>query len=202
MLIKNKTGILIAGILILFLTSFVTAFGVGTGYSIKYPLEMYPGQKISLSVTLDNNDIEGGASFKGEIIEGSEIATLDKGIHKIPQGEKEKAEMKIKIPENAIIGQQFLIKYRFEQVSEEGESGVSFSQGISSGFNVKVIERPPEAKQGISTTTITLILLALIILVAIIIWIVLKRKNNQTSQLKSQLTKSPPTKTPPKKFKK
>ena len=134
---------------------FVSAnLAVTSLYSSGFPLEMYPGQKMEISFTLDNVILgEGGDLVIGtELLEGEEIASFiekDKE-YEIPLGGKEEVGMVIKIPKKAIPGASYRIKVLFKPsfVStddlEEG-GNVQFVTNIGKIVPVRVVEKPTEA---------------------------------------------------------
>ena len=144
---KNKImkNLLIIGILTLMLLPFISAIGVGSSYSNDIPLELYPGEGRSVFLSLQNQDIEEEITLKGNILKGSEIASLNRESYQVPYLGNVKAEIKVKIPVNASIGQEYEVVYRFAQVpSGEGKGGASFVQSVQHGFKVRVIEKPVE----------------------------------------------------------
>jgi len=123
--------------------SFVSAIGVGSSYSNDIPLELYPGEGRSVFLSLQNQDIEEEITLKGNIVKGSEIASLNGESYQVPYLGNVRAEIKVKIPVNASIGQEYEVIYRFAQVpSDEGKGGASFVQSVQHGFKVIVIENP------------------------------------------------------------
>jgi len=180
---KYIAGLLIAGIMIFMILSFVSALGVSCSYSKDTPLEMYPGEEKIVFLTLQNSDKEGEVDVKGEILEGSEIASLDKTSFKVSyQSITTSAKLKIKVPANANVGAQYPIVYEFnsEPGEEVTEGAVSVSFGVKRSFNVMVVEKPaePEVPQTEEGSPIGLIMTIIIVLVIIVFlgYLFLKKK--------------------------
>ena len=179
---KNKIigSFLIIGVLVIVLCSLVSAIGVGSSYSAEIPLKMYPGEEISVFWSLQNHDIEEEISLEGTLLRGSEIASLDKGPYKVPYKGVVLAEVKIKIPETASIGQEYDVLSVFKQVGSEGKGGVLFSQSVQSIFKVVVVEKPeqPALEEGIS---IGWIILAVVLVIAVIaiVWFIIKSRREK-----------------------
>lgn len=192
-----KIFLVFAVLLITFSVS-ATAFGIGS--TSAFNLE--PGESQDTTFSLMNKgSTDKDMTIKATITDGQEYISLPEGdIFDVPAGTVKSVKATISVPEDARIGDKYSVTITFSPTSGgSGSEGgtVDIAFGYERTFDINVISRTGE--KPFPTTTITLILLALIILVIIIIRLVLKRKNNQTTQLKSQLTKTPPT-TPSTKF--
>jgi hypothetical protein len=174
---------LVTGLLVVMLSSLVSAVGVGSGYSPDTPLEMYPGEERIILLTLQNTDVEEEVTVEGKILEGSEIASLTENIFKVQyQSTSVSAKMKMELPEDASVGQSYLVRYEFGHVSAVGEgvegTGVAFSQGVTRSFNVVVVEKPEEEKPAGIGTGWTLLIIILIVVVIAVIYFITKKKTS------------------------
>jgi hypothetical protein len=173
----------IAGVLVILLFSFVSALGISSVISDDQDLEASSGQEVIVEIKLSNQDAEDGATFKGEIIKGSEIVSIGKEKYYVPYEEVVIAEMKVKIPESAEIGQTYDVIYKFSQVPNADDmQGITFSQSFQSGFKINVVpEKPIEpvvvsTPEGLSKTTIILLILSIIVIIVIIFFLIKRRK--------------------------
>jgi hypothetical protein len=107
---------------------------------------------------------------------------LAKEKYNVPQGGVVIANMNVKIPEEASIGQTYNVVYKFSQVADEGDlSGVTFSQSFESHFDVNIVpEVPLETEpEGISMIWWILGIIAIIIII-IVVKFILKGKKGST----------------------
>lgn len=183
---KMIGNFLLLGVLILVLTSFVNAIGVGSGYSVDMPLKMYPGEERSVILSLANIDIEGEIFLEGRILEGSEIASLDSGSYGVLYNVETSAKMNVKVPKDASMGQEYLIRYKFVQVSGGGGEGVTFSQSIERVMKVIVVEKPAEpipapteepTKTTAGSTAWVWVLVGIVVVVIVVWWLIRKNKS-------------------------
>lgn len=153
----------------------VFSLGVASLYSgSDLPLRLSPGEEKIVILELQNWDIEGGVTMSGEILNGSEIASLKESSVKVPYQEKTPIEMVVKVPGDAKSGDIYNIIYEFKQIGGEGEGMVSFSQGIKRNFDVVIVGELAEEKGGLN---IILVVLGIIILIFIVIILfVIRRK--------------------------
>ncbi len=162
--------------LVVFLASSVVAFGVGAEYWTDRQLEMMPGQTAETFFEIQNpEDVE--IVVQGNLLEGSEVASLIDGPdYSVDSKEKNRAVVRVTIPESASIGDRYTIKAVFKQISPvagEGE-GVQFSFNVAKEFDVLVVKEAEvqevEAPQG---TNFWYWVIGIIILI-IIIWFAMK----------------------------
>lgn len=185
---KSVIGIVfITSIFFVMLISMISAVGVATGYSADTPLELYPGEERVVLLTLQNTDTEGTVSVEGTILEGSEIASLDKSMFEVAYKSIEtSARLTVKAPEDAAIGQTYAIKYEFNPVPPEGDvtgTGASVSQGVTRNFDVLVVEKPVEPEtpaEAISPIWYVLGIIVIIIVIALI-WFGVKSKKDEAA---------------------
>ncbi len=161
-------------VLILMLTSIVSAFGVASPYWSGNPLILGRGETQIVDLNLQNMVGEEDVKVKAELVAGSEITFLPKEIYKVKAGTHDTmVSLKIKIPKEAEVGDVKTISIDFKTISEDIE-GVSLGTGMVTSFDVIV---SGEAVKSSSEAVVGLLILAIIILV-IVIWFVLKRKKN------------------------
>jgi hypothetical protein len=179
---KNKNLILksfLVLVVLLMVCSLISALGVGSIYSKKNPLEMYPGQEKVVFFKLENPDSDGRISIDGSLTRGNEIASLGKTSYKVDPGEQVYAEVVVKVPETASIGQTYEVAYTFSEVPEAA-GGVSFSQSAKGGFDVIVVEKSAEpmveAPKGMSTGGIVFIVILLVVIIAVVYLLLSKMK--------------------------
>ena len=163
------------GIMTLFMIGLVMA-----GVTFKDVVEVYPGEIMTESLKLQNlGDGAPDLVFEGSIREGEEIVVMDKTKVKVPSGEIKDFSLKIKAPSGAKIGDTFDVKMVFRALPDDESSGdvtgLQFIKSVGISFEVKVVEKPKEIEEGISTTWIILGIIAILILIAII-WFVVKNK--------------------------
>lgn len=179
---KIRKSLLIAGILIITLCSFISAFGVISPYTgSEVPLQLSPGQEKTFDITLRNSDVQEGLKAELKILEGMEIASLKTSSVSILYQQEASVSMVIKIPAEAKIGDKYNVVYESKQISAESNNGtIGFTQTVTRDFMVDVVAETPveptpaSISSGISTTTI--VLLAGIIVVIIIIFFLIKKK--------------------------
>jgi len=175
---KKKLGVIFIFSLVILNISLINALGVAAPYSgSNLPLEMYAGEQEVVRLELQNWDIEEEIILEGTILEGSEIAFLNKSSVKVPYQVKVSTEMIIKIPKSAKVGDKYNILYEFKQVGGEGEGMVVFSQGIKRNFDVNIIERPKVSlKEEIGIAWMILGVVLIIILAVIISFLIQNKK--------------------------
>ncbi len=173
--IKIKIGIFL-GILILF-SGMVSAFSVSAPNIENDILFLYPGAEVDLKFVLQDSGESFDITAKADILQGSEIIKLvdRKNIYTISPGEKIPVNYRIKIPETAVIGQEWSVVLSFSKAGSSG-TGLSFGSTIDQIFKVTAGEKPPilpeEPKKSL---TWFYVLIGVGILVAIF-FIKLKRK--------------------------
>ena len=174
-LLYAKTGIVL-GILVL-LSVNVFAFAVSSAYEpgIK-SLEINAGETKDVLIVLQN--MNGGQDIiaKATMTQGSEIATLldEDATYSIPFGEKTNVDVRVSIPKNAEVGDEYTIELSF--ISATGEEGsFGFGGGVEKIIPV-VITKGQSSGVG---NWIYLIILVLIVLIIIISKGIGKRKQKK-----------------------
>ncbi len=191
---KNKTKIIYGSMLLALLLVFplISAIGVGSPYAgAKMPLKMYPGESKDVLLNLQNFDVDEDMAFKGEILIGGEIAVLEQEDYTVPfESRTVYAKMVVSVPSSASIGDTYQIRYKFKQASFDSPEGgmISMAQGIERGFDVIVVEKPPEPvvdvpvmpeepqSSGNMMMWIIITVVVVIIVVVVVIIIIKKKK--------------------------
>jgi len=140
----SKIGILIIGILLLIGNVF--AFGVGSAYHDKHPLEISAGETKLIIFNLQNMPGPEDISLKPEITEGGEIMQLidDKDIS-VPVGASIDITAKVIIPIDAKIGEVYPIGITFTTISKSESGAFGLGGSVGKSFNVVII---PTAEQA------------------------------------------------------
>lgn len=194
MIIKNMDKSLMKGlslvIMLVFLTSFISAFGVGF---IGSDLKMYVGQDYDTTFSLRNTE-EYDITLEATIETGSEYLTFTEGIttFNIPQGEYVEFPVKISIPADANIGDEYTVKVLFKNIGDIPEGvgggttiGIVFDQ--RNNINIEVVEKPqpksttppptPPATQTPAETDMTMWYWVIgIAVVLLVVWFIMKKK--------------------------
>lgn len=186
--IKNKNlRFLLVGVIVIFmLGNFVSAFAVGFEST---ELRLYPGQVHDSAFSLQNygtdvNDI----TVEAVTEEGEDYITFTEGARfDVRANTNVAAPVRISIPENARVGDNYPIKVLFRVISgdaggnEAGEgTSVSFAFSYSRTINLVVVQRPEEkpaaAAERASVFSNIWFWIIIIIIVIIILWLVTKAK--------------------------
>jgi len=174
---KLRESFLVAGIITLMFCSLVSALGTSSIFSGSHALEAYPGQEVIAPIKLSNPDVEEEVTFKGELLEGNEIASLDQDTYNVPYNGVVTAKITVIIPADASIGQTYHVTHKFSQVEAESGEGVTFAQTFTGGFDVNVVEKPQETPQPEGINLIWWILgIVVLIAVILVIYFLMKSK--------------------------
>ncbi len=174
-------------VIVLLLINFACAFGATPPYWKDRPLIMVPGETKEVPIILQNMVGGKDLTLRAEIINGSEIATLENQNYPVPFGRNDiKANLKIKIPNNTKVNDKYQLTILFEQVSQDEGKMLQLSTGITASFPViisgeEIKQKPVEEKQPseisespkstakiFSTIIISIIAMIIIILIFII----------------------------------
>ena len=177
-------------IVFLVATGDVLALGVSSAYHENNPLKIYPGETKEVAFTLVN-----GESYLEEVVvslkEGSEIASIISGekYRVIPLSNDVKIILRINIPEDANLGEEYSVGFTVIPDSKEEQGTVQFGIGYNIIFPVKIISEPMKAiaakedKKDLRTTIniIITLIITILIIVAIISykWIARKKRHSQ-----------------------
>ncbi|MEM4230256.1 MAG: hypothetical protein QXF25_00015 [Candidatus Pacearchaeota archaeon] len=152
--------------------SLVSAFGVSSPYWEGNPLKIARGETRTIELTLQNiaNAVE---DIKAElkVVEGAEIASLEKESYIIKANSAEKAILSINVPSNAQPGKVYKVKIETKTITPGITGAVSMGTGIKTSFDVIVEEREKE-----KSNFWIYIVLGVIVLVMIIYLTARKRK--------------------------
>jgi len=167
------TGVLILLVLALTLSlSLISAVGVANSYWDDKPLKLAPGESMTISLRLQNEEEE---QITMGVFLDSQIASLaDRDRYNVPPDRTNvPVYIDVEIPEDAKIGEEYTIIVSFKQESS-GEGGMlRLSKGITGKVPVEVVgEQDSEIyseSEGISTNTIIMIVALVIIAFLIII---------------------------------
>jgi uncharacterized membrane protein len=179
-----KSKILASLAVLMFLgISFVSAFSVSSPYMENKTLNLYPDSKTTdLQFVLQNG---GGAtdnvSIKVEVISGSDILSLvdNSNIYTVVPGNKVPVNMRITLPSNATVGDNYNIALEFTTVAS-GESGqFGFGTGQEQDFKVSVVNRIVTEGETKHNGTLLYIILGILVLLVIIVLVLIKRKNRK-----------------------
>jgi len=163
---KNRILLIIElALVVLILSTTVSAFGVSSPHWEGYPLTLYPGQTDTVDLNLQNIGEE-SVTVTAELIEGTEIAQLDRAIYVVAVGTTDtNAKIQVSIPEDAVVGDTYHIIVEFKAGSEGGDGAIAVGTGTTTEFDVVVVEE--EKEEGISTTTMMLVAIVIIIIIAL-----------------------------------
>ena len=130
---------LLAGVVFIFvLSTFVSAFSVGFEST---ELRLYPGEVHNSAFSLQNYGTEASdITVEATVEEGGEYMTFPGGTRfDVPANNNIAAPVRIRIPENAKIGDSYPVKVLFKVVSGDVGGGESGGQGttVSFAFNYR-----------------------------------------------------------------
>lgn len=158
----------------LFLISSVSALAISSSYWSG--LRLSPGETKEIYLTLQNIVGQEDLYIQGNILNGSEIVKLSDSntLYSVPLGSKTKVNMTITIPEDAKLGDKYLIDLSFTTVKVGGAGAFGFGSSIGQKINV-IIGSDSEIKTKQTTQTIYIVI-GIVILLAIIIFVAKKKK--------------------------
>ncbi|MFA4952885.1 MAG: hypothetical protein WC584_01540 [Candidatus Pacearchaeota archaeon] len=181
---KPKIGIAILIGIVLFINS-VFAFAVSSAYWQDNPLKIMPGETKEIKIVLQNMAGTENITLKGKISEGDDIAKIidSNDIYEIPLGTKKEINIKVTIPEDYKVGENYTIKASFTTVTMGGGS-FGFGSSIDKTIPILIVNSKGEFKKEIfgmapAVFYSIIIILALLIVLIIIFLIIRRRKNNQ-----------------------
>jgi ATP-dependent Zn protease len=179
--------IILVLLVLLVLTSFVSAFGVSSPYWKGNPLKMAKGETRIVNLNLQNNVGDEDVTVKAEIEEGHEIVSLSKDIYTVKARTYDMmVPVEIKIPEDA--KEEYRVILNFKTVSAGEEGKVSFGTAMQVGFMVIPTEKPaiaetetPAEKPSYSSWGVFLGIIILIIIIILVI-LMLRRSKKKSQQ--------------------
>ncbi|MGY4884632.1 MAG: hypothetical protein ACP5NZ_03595 [Nanobdellota archaeon] len=164
---------LLAGVLML---SNVFAFAVSSMYWEENPLTINPGQTQEGFIVLQNMAGTETVNAKVNILQGSEIATMNEPgkIYEIPVGQKVEVYFTVNVPEDSEIGGNYNLIFDVSTVSSSEEGPMSFGSGMQKLLPVLVTQEPKE-----KVSPLVYYIVAGIILLGIIALVIVRsnRKN-------------------------
>lgn len=201
---KSLEILLITGILIVSLCSLVSAFGVSSSYNKDYPLEIYPGETTEVPFTLSTTDTEGNLVIRAAMTDGAGVASfVDSNLdYEVSVGERVIANVNVDIPENAPIGQEYIVQLSFTDITPN-EGGMISLQGSSSvQFKVVVVEKPVEPEPTPTVTTeqpeesnmlLWIIIIVVVVVVAVVVILLIMKKKKASSVGNVPVAKTTPS---------
>jgi len=162
---------------ILIIVSFVTAAGVSTFYSESRPLEMYYGETKTIDFNLQNMVGDDDVTFKVEITQGAEIASLEEDTYLVKAGTHDvMVPLVVKIPKN-YAESVTLVELDFKTVSSGEGGGIAMGAGYKTPFNVVIFEKLPTEFPEIKT--IWWIIIGIVLLIVVVLVVLAKRRKNK-----------------------
>jgi len=176
-MIKNKkiyTKTALSILILILVSNSVFAFAVSSTYWEEKPIRMYPGETKEIKLTLQNMPGPNDLSALGEIFIGGDIAELTKKdkIYFVPFEGKTDVFIKISIPKEASIEDNYELGLTFTTISTEQANTLGFGQSIEKKIPIVIIE---ETKQPTNYSWLIYLIIAIIIVV-IAIFVVKKKK--------------------------
>ena len=184
-------GIFTEVVLIVFMVSFVSAYGISAPVWKGHPLVINPGETKSISLFLQNMVSDDDERVEIELRESAGIASVREGEYLVP-GRTKSTEVlvTITIPEGTPIGTLYeVVLGSSEIISGSGAEGVQLS--VSTGTileilvsEVKIVEEAPVEEESTINSSLILIVSLVGIAAVIIIIIYLMRKNRSMPRRK------------------
>ncbi|MFH1327211.1 MAG: hypothetical protein ABIH59_03740 [archaeon] len=179
----NSIKILILAIILIFVSGNVLAFAVSSEYWEEKPVRMSPGETREIMLTLQNMPGPSDISAIGEILAGGDIAELTKKdrTYFVAFGGKTEVFIKINIPKETSIGDDYEIQLAFTTISTEQANTMGFGQSIEKKIPIVIVEEEKSTMTGnvisggIRKTGVTILII--LAAVALVLFFVLKKKN-------------------------
>ena len=160
---------IIIGFLILSI-NFVNAFAISTPNWDTSPLNLYPGEKRIVPISLQNMAPADKEDLVVEIQISSEIANIVTGqtVYDLPYGSEIKVPIEVIMPKDANLGDTYDVMVNAKSSTKtEVSRGVGMNVALVVKFPVIAVEKKPETGEGVSPGLISLIILLLIIAILI-----------------------------------
>lgn len=171
--------------ILVFLTSFclVSALGVGSPYTSDDPMQIYPGETKTVSLSLQNSDVEEGLTLTGSLSAPLGItASLDKETYNV--GYKEAgvyAIMTVKMSSDAKVGDKYTISASFTQQNVKGGGMIALGAQVTRIIGVVVIPVPPEPVPETPAPSVPwgwiIGIIVVIIIIVLVIYLILRKRN-------------------------
>lgn len=131
---------------LIFISSFVNAFGYSSSYTVDSPLNVYRGETKYAEIKLRTTPDEGNLTIKAEMLDNAGIAELvDEGLEYEIGPEKDAiVNISLKVPSNSSLGEHS-IRMKFTDITPSTGGGmVGFKGGFTISLKANVIEKPLE----------------------------------------------------------
>ena len=173
---KKKSIVSVFLLVVLISISFISAFAVSSPSKIR----LYRGDGVENVLTVQNiqgatNDLEVTATIQS----GSEFVSFS-GENKVivPKGGVSNIKINIDAPLEAKFGvNTIVVKFDPTPVASDEPGTVQFVTAYTKSFEVEIIPRPEEVKEGLGVGWIILIILIIIAMIAIVIVLVRNKKS-------------------------
>ena len=175
---KIRINILVAGLMVVLLTSIISAFSVAFDSS---KLQLSPGEEFESLFSLQNYGNPDDITVELTVEEGGDSISLSEGLEYSVKSESSYGvPVKFTIPETTKIGDSFPVTILFKVVSgavgaEGGAGTVGFVINRRRTIDVEVVPKPGEEVEGISMIWIILGIVLIVIVIAVI-WFLVKNK--------------------------
>jgi len=159
----------------LFFINFVYAVGISSPYSTDRPLTVYSGEVKNAYLKL-MPDPDKTLTVTAELVDDQGIASfVDRNLeYSVLPGKPVIINIRLRIPEDAAAGKEYLVKLKFTDITPSEEEGtVDLRIGSIVALRPKVVRRLEEEKIDIK---IIILLIFLIVAVSVIIWFVVKSR--------------------------
>ena len=138
-MIKNSYRIIINLCFLITLSiSLISASGVAVPYWNENPLRLAPGETTIIQLTLQNKVGNDDVTFEATI-SGEGVTILDGSIYFIPLGAEIPVNLKIDVPKDADIGENYNIAISFKEIPKEGEGMLRVTGAVTARFPVEVV---------------------------------------------------------------
>lgn len=191
---KMKYKILTICIFTILLTTYASAFGITAFYYEGRPLILNPGSTRDTQLILQNEKTSPPITIEAVITSGSNIAQITgRTVFDLPSGANNiPVNIKISIPEDAKIGDEYTVGFMFSSVAKPGK-GKMLELGTQIGKAIPVVVSEVREKPEIVVVSepkkplkdiISLGSLGIIVLIIIILALFLKSKKKKSKKKK------------------
>jgi len=167
---NNNIKLITFAIVTLLSISSVLALGVSSPYWKNNPLEISPGETKEVSFTLTNSPTAETATAFVNLVDGAGVAEIISGKEYTvtPGTTSTKVILKMSVPETAIVGTTYEVKFSVKGAPSDEEGTVQLIMGYNVDFPVKVVEQSQEQPEESTGTSwiFWVIIIAIIILIA------------------------------------
>ena len=163
-----------------------TNFGVSIPYNEERPLTVYPGEVKDVQVGLRVRSDEESLVVRAEFLDNAGIASLvdDSLAYSLFSKEPVFVNVKLTVPENAIVGSEYAIMLRFTDIAHSEDKGmVGLRTGAVISLKANVVEKPEElAEVNVGIMVLLLALIVLILVIIVVIWFVVKKREKKKNR--------------------